>query len=120
MQEPDGAFDDVPGSDLFWATPHPAGSARRHRLLDLAYELLMLDTPPSWPAMIDRGETTIQEDWYGIADDGSARASLHHHSKSAVITFLHHHTAGIQLRPGVHGYRHFDICRAPGRRLAVN
>ena len=42
------------------------------------------DTPPSWLTMIDRGATTIWEQWEGIDADGVAHASLNHYSKGAV------------------------------------
>ena len=40
--------------------------------LDVAYELLLQDTEPSWLTMIDRGATTIWERWEGIDEDGVA------------------------------------------------
>lgn len=46
----------------FLATPYllPALADAGH--LDLAYELLLQNTPPSWLAMINRGATTVWED----------------------------------------------------------
>src|SRR5262249_11943392 len=38
--------------------------------LDVAYELLLQDTPPSWLCMVDRGATTVWEDWEGIDAGG--------------------------------------------------
>ena len=38
--------------------------------VDLAYELLLQTTPPSWLAMVERGATTVWEEWEGIDDDG--------------------------------------------------
>jgi alpha-L-rhamnosidase len=37
-----------------------------HRHADVAYELLLRDTPPSWLTMTDRGATTVWESWEGI------------------------------------------------------
>ncbi|MGW0665117.1 family 78 glycoside hydrolase catalytic domain [Streptodolium elevatio] len=101
----------------FLATPYllPVLADTGH--LDVAYELLFQDTRPSWLAMIDRGATTIWEDWDGIADDGTPKASLNHYSKGAVVSFLHGHTAGIRLREDAPGYRHFDIRPQPGGGL---
>jgi alpha-L-rhamnosidase len=95
----------------FLATPYllPVLADTGH--LDLAYELLFQDTPPSWLAMIDRGATTIWEHWEGIDSDGVAHASLNHYSKGAVITFLHQYIAGLQaIEPG---YRHFRVAPHP-------
>ena len=83
--------------------------------LDLAYELLFQDTPPSWMAMIDRGATTVWERWEGIDDDGVPHESLNHYSKGAVIGFLHRYVAGIQrLAPT---YRRFRVQPRPGGGL---
>ena len=56
----------------FLATPYllPVLADTGH--LDVAYELLLQDTPPSWLAMVERGATTVWEDWEGIDDDGNA------------------------------------------------
>lgn len=81
---------------------------------DIAYEVLFQDTSPSWLTMIDRGATTIWEEWEGVDADGVPHASLNHYSKGAVIAFLHRYTAGIRLREDAPGYRHFDIRPLPG------
>ena len=81
--------------------------------MDLAYELLFQDTPPSWLAMIGRGATTVWESWDGIDDDGVPHESLNHYSKGAVIRFLHQYTAGIRLGEEP-GYLHLP--RPPARR----
>ncbi len=79
----------------FLATPYllPVLADTGH--LDVAYELLLQDTPPSWLAMVDRGATTVWESWEGIDEDGRPHDSLNHYSKGAVISFLHNYTAGI-------------------------
>jgi alpha-L-rhamnosidase len=98
----------------FLATPHllPVLADAGH--LDLAYELLFQDTPPSWLAMIDRGATTIWEHWEGIDDQGVAHASLNHYSKGAVVSFLHRHVAGIQPLDDGPAYSRFRIAPRPG------
>ena len=59
----------------FLATPYllPVLADTGH--LDVAYELLLQDTEPSWLAMVDRGATTMWEHWDGVAADGRARTS---------------------------------------------
>ena len=101
----------------FLATPYllPVLSDSGH--LDVAYELLFQDTPPSWLTMIDRGATTIWEHWEGIDDDGVAHASLNHYSKGAVVSFLHRYVAGIQQVDDGPGYRRFRIAPRPGGGL---
>jgi alpha-L-rhamnosidase len=101
----------------FLATPYLLPVLADGGHLDLAYELLFQDTPPSWLAMIDRGATTIWEHWEGIDDDGVAHASLNHYSKGAVISFLHRYVAGIQLLDEAPAYRRFRIAPRPGGGL---
>ena len=96
----------------FLATPYllPVLADTGH--LDVAYELLLQDTPPSWLTMVDRGATTVWEEWEGIDADGRPHASLNHYSKGAVISFLHEYVAGIRIEEP--GYRRFRIEPTPG------
>jgi alpha-L-rhamnosidase len=98
----------------FLATPHllPVLADTGH--LDVAYELLCQDTVPSWLAMVERGATTVWEDWEGIDADGVAHASLNHCSKGAVIAFLHAYVGGVQLDDEQTAYRRFRIASRPG------
>ncbi|MEV0144889.1 MULTISPECIES: family 78 glycoside hydrolase catalytic domain [unclassified Nonomuraea] len=76
---------------------------------DVAYAVLYQRTSPSWLGMLDRGATTIWEDWDGVSDDGTATASLNHYSKGAVIRFLHTHTLGLRQAPGSVGWTSFVV-----------
>ena len=84
---------------------------------DVAYELLMQRTAPSWLAMLDRGATTIWEDWEGIDEHGDAYDSLNHYSKGAVVRFLHTHTLGLRQEPGSVGWERVIIAPVPGGDL---
>ncbi len=96
----------------FLATPFVLPVLAEHGHLDVAYDLLFQDTEPSWLVMVDRGATTVWEEWGGIDADGVPHASLNHYSKGAVITFLHQHVAGLSLvEPG---YRRFRVAPRPG------
>ncbi|MFF4659104.1 family 78 glycoside hydrolase catalytic domain [Streptomyces sp. NPDC001381] len=92
-----------------------------HGHLGLAYELLLRDSSPSWLSMIDRGATTIWEDWDGVDAQGLPKMSYNHYSKGAVVSFLHQYTAGIRLPrtpgAGAAGYRRFVIAPRPGGGL---
>ena len=79
--------------------------------LDVAYDVLFQDTEPSWLVMVDRGATTVWEEWGGVDADGNPHASLNHYSE-AVISFLHRYVAG--LRPVEPGYRRFLVQPCPG------
>jgi len=101
----------------FLATPYllPVLADAGH--VDVAFELLLQDTEPSWLNMVDRGATTVWEDWNGIAQDGTVTASLNHYSKGAVISFLHRDVAGIHLLDAGPAYRRFRIEPRPGGDL---
>ena len=100
----------------FLATPHllPVLADTGH--LDLAYDLLLQDTPPSWLAMTERGGTTLWERWEGVDTDGAPHESLNHYSKGAVIGFLHRYVAGLQRTEPT--WRRFRVAPRPGGGLA--
>jgi alpha-L-rhamnosidase len=91
----------------FLATPFLLPVLADHGYLDVAYELLFQDTPPSWLAMIDAGATTIWENW-------DASASLNHYSKGAVVTFLHRYVAGLRPDPETPCLERFTVAPRPG------
>jgi alpha-L-rhamnosidase len=99
----------------FLATPLLLPTLADHGHLDLAYEVLLQDSPPSWLWMIERGATTVWESWEGIAP--GVPSSLNHYSKGAVISFLHTHVAGIRQRDDESAYRTFRIAPQPGGNL---
>jgi alpha-L-rhamnosidase len=76
---------------------------------DVAYRLLYQRTSPSWLGMLDRGATTIWEDWDGVDENGTATASLNHYSKGAVVRFLHTHTLGLYQAPGSIAWESFVV-----------
>lgn len=86
--------------------------------LDVAYELLLQDTEPSWLTMLDRGATTIWEMWNAVDESGKPRqASQNHFALGAVVSFLHGYVAGIRLLDDSPAYRRFEIAPMPGGRL---
>ncbi|MET8980030.1 family 78 glycoside hydrolase catalytic domain [Streptomyces sp. NPDC004539] len=105
----------------FLATPYLLPVLADHGHLDVAYELLLRDGEPSWMTMLERGATTIWEEWNGIDAQGRPHASLNHYSKGAVISFLHTHTAGLRApedpAPDSAGHRRFSVRPRPGGRL---
>lgn len=79
----------------------------------VAYDLLFQRTQPSWLGMLDRGATTIWEDWDGIDANGRAHDSLNHYSKGAVVRFLHSHVLGLHQTDDSAGWRHFRVQPQP-------
>ena len=100
----------------FLATPDLLPALADAGQADIAYELLLQDTPPSWLGMIAKGATTVWERWEGIDDDGAPHESLNHYSKGAVISFLHRYTAGIRIGDEP-AYRTFRVQPVPGGGL---
>lgn len=100
----------------FLATPDLLPVLVDHGYADVAYELLLQDTPPSWLTMLDRGATTVWERWDGVDADGVPQDSLNHYSKGAVISFLHRYTAGIRPGNGP-AYKSFIVRPVPGGGL---
>lgn len=80
---------------------------------DLASRVLMQRTTPSWLNMLDRGATTMWEDWDGVTDDGQAHESLNHYSKGAVIRYLHEYIAGVRQSAGSVAWEHFNVAPVP-------
>lgn len=85
---------------------------------DVAHDLLLQRTTPSWLGMIDRGATTIWEEWEGIDRNGKASASLNHYSKGAVIRFLQTHTLGLRQAPGSVAWESFIVAPVPPTHLS--
>ncbi|MDF0513165.1 family 78 glycoside hydrolase catalytic domain [Agromyces sp. H3Y2-19a] len=85
-----------------------------HGRADVAYELLQQRTAPSWRYMLDRGATTVWEDWEGIDEHGDAHESLNHYSKGAAMRFLHTHTLGLRQEAGSIGWERVVIAPVPG------
>lgn len=100
----------------FLATPYLLPILARTGHLDVAYDLLVQDDEPSWLVMVDRGATTVWEEWSGVDADDRPHASLNHYSKGAVISFLHQYVAGLLLLEP--GYRRFLVAPQPGNVIS--
>ncbi|MFH8491065.1 family 78 glycoside hydrolase catalytic domain [Streptomyces longisporoflavus] len=86
---------------------------------DLAYRLLLRRGVPSWLGMLERGATTMWEEWEGVDSEGNAHASLNHYSKGAVIQFLHAYVAGLRQHPSSVGWERFTVRPCPGGGLTT-
>ena len=83
--------------------------------LDVAYDLLLQETPPSWLYAVTKGATTVWERWEGITPAGEPHGSLNHYSHGAVGSWLYRTVAGIGI--GTPGYKHIRIDPHPGGGL---
>jgi alpha-L-rhamnosidase len=96
----------------FLTTPYLLPVLASHGHVDVAYDLLFQEGEPGWLVMLDRGATTVWEEWGGVDADCRPHASLNHFSKGTVIGFLHEYVAGLQIvEPG---YRRFRVAPMPG------
>ncbi len=88
---------------------------------DVAYQLLLNDTFPSWGYSIKHGATTIWERWDGwTADKGFQDVgmnSFNHYSLGSVGEWLQRYVAGIDLDPDRPGFAHVLIRPHPGPGL---
>ncbi|MGM9607606.1 MAG: family 78 glycoside hydrolase catalytic domain [Oscillospiraceae bacterium] len=72
---------------------------------DLAYRVLFQTKSPSWLYMVERGATTIWENWEAITPEGEVTASSYnHYAYGCVGDWIYRNIGGI--RAGEPGYRH--------------
>jgi len=99
----------------FLTTPYLLHVLSENGRLDVAYELLLQKSIPSWLYSVTKGATTIWESWEGIDENGKPSLSLNHYSLGSVIHFLHCKVAGLEIAEP--GYRRIHICPQPGGGL---
>ena len=97
--------------------------------LDLAYEVLLQRTSPSWLYQVLAGATTIWERWEALRPDGSvpmeglgtgsggSMVSFNHYAYGAVADWLHTAVAGLRPDPDDPGYHHVLVEPRPGGPL---
>ncbi|HUF10104.1 MAG TPA: family 78 glycoside hydrolase catalytic domain [Rhodothermales bacterium] len=88
---------------------------------DVAYDLLLKNSYPSWLYPITKGATTIWEHWDGIKPDGSFQDpgmnSYNHYGLGAVGSWLYQIVAGIRQSEAEAGFRRVVIFPEPGGGL---
>lgn len=65
-----------------------------------AYDLLLQETFPSWLYEVNKGATTIWENWNGIDEDGNLTSSFNHYSLGAISGWLMDSVCGIRVECG--------------------
>ena len=73
---------------------------------DVAYDLLMQETYPSWGYMIAKGATTWWERWNGDSGD-PAMNSYNHYSFGSVVAWIYRDTVGIDT--ATPGFQHLVV-----------
>ena len=74
---------------------------------DMAYDLAVQTTYPSWGYMIDKGATTIWELWQD--SNRPAMNSHDHPALGSVGAWFYRTLGGIDQQPGTEGYEHLRI-----------
>lgn len=105
----------------FLGTPYLCHVLSRFGHTDVAYELLLQDTYPSWLYPVKMGATTIWERWNGQKTDGSfenpGMNSFNHYAYGAIGDWMYRVIAGIDTEEDAPGYRHIIIRPTPGGSL---
>jgi alpha-L-rhamnosidase len=97
----------------FLGTPHLVPALDRTGHADLAAEVLLQETYPSWFFSINQGATTIWERWnsYTRADGFGdvSMNSFNHYAYGAIGQWMYERLAGLSPDPAQPGYRHFFV-----------
>jgi len=102
----------------FLGTPYLCHVLSRFGHQDVAYQLLMQETYPSWLYPVKMGATTIWERWDGIKPDGTFQNkdmnSFNHYAYGAIGDWMYKNIAGIVPSENAPGYKEFTIAPKPG------
>lgn len=97
----------------FLGTPHIARVLDENGHSDLACELLLRETYPSWLYPINQGATTMWERWNSYSHEngfGNAKMnSFNHYAYGAIGQWMYERIAGLAPDPAKPGYKHFFV-----------
>ena len=84
----------------FVGTPYIMHALSKYGHIDIAYELLLRETYPSWLYPVTKDATTIWEHWDGIMENGDFWSadmnSFNHYAYGAVADWIYEEAAGIK------------------------
>lgn len=92
----------------FLGTPFLLSVLDQNHHADLAFQLLLSDTYPSWGYMVSKGATTWWERWNGDTGD-PAMNSYNHYAFGSVMAWVYRRAAGIDTDPTGPGYHHLTL-----------
>jgi alpha-L-rhamnosidase len=102
----------------FLGTPYLCHVLSRFGYTDVAYQLLLQETYPSWLYPVKMGATTIWERWDGIKPDSTFQTpgmnSFNHYAYGAIGDWMYRTIAGINPDRAAPGYKHIIIAPQPG------
>ena len=106
----------------FLGTSYLCHVLTRFGYLDVAYDLLLQESCPSWLYPVTQGATTIWERWDGRKPDGTFQDpemnSFNHCAYGAIGHWLYSTVAGMQIDDAKPGYKHTLIQPQLGGGLA--
>ena len=105
----------------FLGTPYLCHVLSRFGHADVAYQLLLQDTYPSWLYPVKMGATTVWERWDGIKPDGTFETptmnSYNHYAYGAIGDWMYRVIAGIDTKTEGAGYKQIIIKPTIGGKL---
>ncbi len=105
----------------FLGTPYICHVLSRFGFTNIAYDLLMKESYPSWLYPVKNGATTIWERWDGIKPDGSFEDpemnSFNHYAYGAIGDWMYRVVAGINAEESDPGFHRITIAPRPGGKL---
>lgn len=97
----------------FLGTPYLTHVLTRFGYSDVAYQLLLQESYPSWLYPVKLGATTIWERWDGIRTDSTFQTpgmnSFNHYAYGAIGDWLYRASTGIDTEEDGAGYKHIRI-----------
>lgn len=106
-------------SSGFLGTPYICHVLTRFGYTDVAYDLLLQETYPSWLYPVTMGATTIWERWDGQKPDSTFQDpgmnSFNHYAYGAIGDWMYRVSAGLEAASP--GYRHLLIQPHPTKRM---
>jgi alpha-L-rhamnosidase len=105
----------------FLGTPYLCHVLSRYGYTDVAYNLLMQESYPSWLYPVKMGATTIWERWDGIKPDSSFQTSgmnsFNHYAYGAIGDWMYRVVAGLDTEEDKPGYKKIKIQPYVGGKL---
>ena len=105
----------------FLGTPYLCHVLTKYGYNDVAYDLLMQESYPSWLYPVKKGATTIWERWDGLRPDGTFQShemnSFNHYAYGAIGDWMYKNITGISQKDGSSGYKQIQIAPKPGGGL---
>ncbi|MCB0069401.1 MAG: hypothetical protein KDD77_19695, partial [Caldilineaceae bacterium] len=102
----------------FLGTPYLCPVLERHGALDVAYELLLQESYPSWLYPVTQGATTIWERWDGQKPDGSFQTpsmnSFNHYAYGAIGEWMVRVVGGRDVDAENPGFQRALVAPRPG------